>query len=126
MNRKLYIDSFDVAIPELKVLNNIQDIHNIISEYSFNSEPVDLNLDVRNLNEKTLTSMLKFIEEYKGSITMVINDPVPLTILSRFIEIKKLSNIKYEDLRIKAYNNLGRNLKTKVFSFFDIELDKLT
>ena len=88
--RKLYIDSTGKDVLEnIIFIDSIEKIQELKYSYSDLEYPVDLVLDLRNLNLKGMTALLKFIENYEGTLTAIVKDPVPPALQSRFIDIVK-------------------------------------
>lgn len=128
--RVLFIDSFKgFELQNLITLSSIAEVHSLVERYSFLETPEVISLDLRVLNLKAVTSLLKFIEEYQGDLYVVINDPVPLPVLSRFIEIHK----SFTPNKTKSFMNIviddcvkSNNLKTKLYNFFDVPLQSFS
>jgi hypothetical protein len=123
MKRILYLDSFGKeAIPNLQFIPDITAIRALYERYFYLENPEDLALDCRGLSVKALSVLLKFIEEYPASITLVASDPVPKPVLSRFIEIKKYPLIKESDLRFSYISRCSRSLQPKLCELFGIKV----
>lgn len=81
MNRSLHIDSAE-ELDDCFVIRNRKEVESFLEKVEGQSRP--LILDLRGSSRSALLSLLKFIEDYEGSITAFVKDPVPLSILSRF------------------------------------------
>lgn len=88
--RNLYIEKFPKGVDPagFLVLTDRESIFRLTERWT-GSEKL-LQLDCRQIkNEGMYQLLLKFIEDYAGGIEMVVQEPVPVTILSRFSVIQK-------------------------------------
>lgn len=89
----------------------------------------DISIDARQLSSNNYTSLLKFVEEYRGHLSLVLNEPVPTPILSRSLEVYKIP--KYNELQkdvryVKAFKSnygLTNNTKTKILDTLGIRVE---
>ena len=89
--RVLHIDGVPAGLPigEAITITKTWEINTLFERYFFLAEHPNLLLDCRFLFPSMYNQLLKFLEEYKGGITLLAVDPVPEPVLSRFIEIHK-------------------------------------
>lgn len=88
--KSLYIDGiFGVDLRKCVRITNAAEIAGLYETY-LGAEGVDLWLDCRFLDKKYFTRLLKFFEEFAGSLFVLVTDPVPETVVSRFTDVKKM------------------------------------
>lgn len=96
------------------------DILGYIERYSGVQGAV-LRIDARFLSDRLFTRLLKLLEEHTGGIDMLVADPVPATVLSRFSVIKKRGVAcagTLADVRLRVLPNY---LKEKIGILFDLK-----
>lgn len=121
--RTLYID----GIGGVKLLGVI-DVNSIsvargIQSYMDLENPIDLVLDLRSLTLRGITSLLKFMEEYRGNLTCIVRDPVPPAVLSRFSNIIKnpIIDKSVTMIDLKCYT-LGFKSRERLKEFLSMEV----
>lgn len=93
--RVLLINSFQgYELQNYQVLEDSKAVDSLMERVINYETPIDLTLDIRPLSSKEVSGLLKFFEEYRGKLIIIINEPVISTILSRFTEIYKSPVIK--------------------------------
>lgn len=124
----LYINSIEsVRLDNLFLIDTISSLDELKEAY-IDSKSL-LSIDARQLSSNNYTSLLKFVEEYRGDINLVLNEPVPTPILSRSLEIYKTP--KYNELQkdvryVKAFKSnygLTNNTKTKILDTLGIKIE---
>lgn len=77
-------------------------------------------LDIQGCSNKVFGILLNFFEEYSGSIEVVANDPVPLTVLSRFrtINVSSMSEEVVDTLESFRWKFQPTSIKTRMNSLF--------
>lgn len=88
ITRILHIDSPVPATEgfhrfDIKTMDHLREFLEDVS--SFDEEPLSLN--VQGCSAPVFGGLLKFVEDYNGSIEMMANDPVPPTMISRFARV---------------------------------------
>jgi len=74
-----------------------------------------ITLDARDATVRVFNALLKFIEEWEGDLVMIVKDPVPLTIQSRFTRIiKKFKPNKQDKFIFLRMRNLKPALMEKL------------
>ena len=122
IRRVLYLDGFgDNRLENLQLLSSKEDVLNLYDRYFKLEDPIDLCLDARSLTVRGLSSLLKFIEEYQGSITLVASEPVPAPVLSRFIEIQKFPVIKESHFLELFITKTPVNQQNRLRQLFDLK-----
>lgn len=138
LHRTLILDSVEVQLDEPVIISSSDELNELTSNNLFLESPPDLTLDIRSLPVMYVNSLLKFIEEYKGNLTIIAEDkPINKAILSRFIEVIKVPNIKVASTDIRYVQVMNGSLfltnvmKSKILDFLDLnqkateELDTL-
>jgi hypothetical protein len=125
LKRLLYLDGFDEAIQDLQVLTSLESVASLYNLYFSLKMPIDLALDGRLLSDVALSKLLKFIEEYKGSIVLVLNDRggVVDTLMSRFNDVRVLNRVKpkSESMVLRGQlQGLGMGVRKKLCDFFGL------
>ena len=120
--RILYLDGIpkDVKLPSVRVMVDKTDVSVLYEEIFALLNPPDVTLDCRSLSPQLLNSMLKFLEEYRGAIIMVVMEPVAEPILSRFTDIKKNFTPRDGLLAEVRLRRLSSIMREKVMSLFGI------
>lgn len=107
---------------KIEKIFNFRDVVRLFERYSSLEAPPELTLDCRFLSSNGFNSILKFVEEYMGDITMVAYEPVLSTVLSRFTEIKKDFKIPESGSILEfKFRTVSGLLRNKLFAFFDLE-----
>ena len=90
-NRIIYIDFIPKGLVENQIIQvlNSKEVSNLYERYFNLTAHPDLVLNSRRCYLFIYNQLLKFLEDYKGGVTLLATDPVPLPVLSRFIEVKK-------------------------------------
>lgn len=116
MHRILYLE----GIPDGKVFKNVRLLNSKESVFSlyeteFNKiAPPEITLDCRELKRSQYSTLLKFIEEYKGSINLIAKEPIPVPILSRFSDYRKYFVPKQGYLIESKIKRVPQSIKQKV------------
>lgn len=121
--RRIYIDRPVENTPLKGVfsLSSKEEIQNLYGEKLSRMDAPPLVMDCRELNEREFTMLLKFIEEYRGDITIIARDPVPQPILSRFTEIFKNPEVVGGSLLNKRLSRTPFSLRDRVEKMFGIK-----
>lgn len=102
------------------VLSNRESIMSFTERWADSNAPV--RIDCRQVKDHQL--LLKFIEDYRGDIEMIVLEPVPSTILSRFSDIRKVYNPPASgSIWGKFLDRVPAHLKEKVGSVIGIKYD---
>ena len=115
MKRVLYLDGVppETRLQNPIVVSRVKELDEIYM-LMFRRQPVPVTLDIRSLQKRHSGRLLKFIEEYRGDIVLIANDPVYPAILSRFNEHVKTTRLqKTTFLELKLQNCRG-HLSEKV------------
>lgn len=79
--------------------------------------PQPLFLDCRFLGD--LNHMLKFLEEYKGDITLWVQEPVQGTIISRFWDIRKSALVESDNFMRRILEKKARpSIRERIGNLF--------
>lgn len=115
MSKRLFINhSPKIQSKHFIELKDTQAVRDMLERYSHLQESPPLTLDTCSLQEYAYNQLLKFIEEYKGDITLFAKDNVPDSILSRFTEHTKkveVSDFPFIHTRLRR---APKSLKDKV------------
>lgn len=84
LDRTLHIDS---PVPpregyQVYQITTAEEARDFVSDVLGMCFPV--HIDAQRCSQKVFSVLLPFLEEYGSSIEMIANDPVPITVLSRF------------------------------------------
>ena len=128
MKRILFLDEIRQRLEDPIIVESTDILNDIIERNMDLEDPPDLTLDIRNLSRNALTSLLKFIEEYKSTIIVIANDsPISKPILSRFSEVIKnpivdenITDIRYLQV-MRGGMFLSNQMKEKILNFLDIK-----
>lgn len=126
VKRVLYLDGIPSGekLVNVVIVQDKEGIDSLYSGYFCLLEPPHLTLDCRQLHEHSFNTLLKFFEEYKGSLVLIARDPVPVPVLSRFTVVKKIFKPKEGILMEIRLRNLPHSIRAKVYGLFGIVQDE--
>ena len=114
----LWIDGIlkQEAIQIFDIIESGDQIRNLYQRYYSLVNPPDLYLNAIGLPPYILVRMLKFIEGYRGGLELMVREPVPSTVLSRFCEKYKYVFVEDKPLLslILTKSSVGDKVKIKV------------
>jgi len=119
--RLLLLDS--APVPEDRAgavivkLNSAAELNQLYVKYLKRTKPPDLILDIRWLNHSLQGRILKFVEEYKGSLVIRAMDPILSTILSRMVKVIKLPYVDPDKSLIKMQIGEGGIVTRKAIEY---------
>jgi len=121
--RILYIDGFPSGKKKgYRYIGNKDDVSELYSELFYLKDPPELVLDCRFLQPRMMTTLLKFIEEYKGPLKMMVTDPVPEPILSRFTQVEKYPAKRGKDFLEVRLEKIPMSMRERINVLFGLEM----
>ena len=122
MDRILHIDRAPSDWPGLSggavMVVRSADVAQLYERYFVRSFPPPLFLDCRQANTWQYGQLLKFFEEFKGSLTVLAMDPVPPAVISRFVQVKKVVKEPEGDWGMFRLRNTPPSIRNKVYDLF--------
>lgn len=119
--RTLHLDEAPQGLTgRLIILSTKEDIDELYQTVFLLKEPPAISLDLRTLNSRFIGSLLKFVEEYRGSLSVLARDPVPAPLQSRFTVIKKRFEPSPSEFMEVKLRNLPSGLRTRAYNLFNI------
>ena len=133
MQRRLEIDGrYDShECDRVEIVSNTEEIRSLCSYYMNLSLSPSVLLDCTRLESYHFNHFLKFFEDYRGDLIVVVNDPIPSTVVSRFSDVVKNlpkdnlpASVSLKDLWKVRLDRmyLSKNMKESVSNLLNIEL----
>lgn len=120
-SRILYLDGIpQKGLVNIHSISSREDVERLYSETFRLQNSPEVTLDCRTLPQGSFSLLLKFVEEYPGSVIMVANDPVSSPILSRFVERKKIFTPTPGQLVGLRFRKVPNSIRAKVGTLFGI------
>lgn len=107
---------------DVRVLIGRDDIDYLYGSFYCLIDAPNLGLDCRNLSDLSFNLLLKFLEEYRGGVTMLANDPVPAPILSRFSNIQKFFTPRESSIMELRLHSVPNSIREKVGALCGVRL----
>lgn len=90
-------DGWDREYPTL-VLRSINDVRDFVGNYGQMSVDFKVGIDLRDLDQRSFSALLKVLEDSNLKIILRVNEPVSDTILSRAAEVRKKERVEERSL----------------------------
>jgi len=124
LQRTLYIDS---PVPPKEgysqyLIETTEEAREFIA--NIHGTSFEIYLDIQGCSSKVFGILLNFFEEYNGPIEVVANDPVPLTVLSRFrtIKVSSMSEEVVDTLESFRWKFQPTSIRTRMNNLFGIKV----
>lgn len=117
MERRMFIDKTFPLGGEVIRLATREDVSKLMEDYFLLKHPPVVNLNVWGMRGAGYNFLLKFLEEYRGGVNLLIREAVPGVILSRFIEVEKEVNVEegsFMDVVVLSSSRESQREKLKI------------
>lgn len=81
-----------------RVLRSIADVREFVGSFSTIGTEFEVGIDIRDLDSRAFSSLLKVLEDSKLKLILRVNEPIPDTILSRAGEVNKFVRVEEKSL----------------------------
>lgn len=126
MQRTLLIDGIPQgwSLVNPVIVQDRETIEEIYADYYALSEPPALTLDCRSLRTGMFNMLLKFMEEFKGTLTVIANEPIPEPVMSRFSMVHKSYQPREGLLLEMKLREMSPIMREKINALFGLKTEE--